>query len=62
MSRPSLYLTLLQRNLADGMSWVEASDLALSMVAETYLMIKQSVLGPPQLGRGAKDSDATDAA
>lgn len=56
-ARPSLYLTILQRNLAAGMSWVEASDRALVTVAEAYDLVKQSVLGPPALGSGS-DADA----
>ncbi|EFQ83395.1 hypothetical protein HMPREF0063_11668 [Aeromicrobium marinum DSM 15272] len=47
--RPSLYLALLQRHLADGHDWVEASERALVGVAEAYDLVKQSVLGPPAL-------------
>lgn len=52
MSRPSLYLTLLHRNLGEGLSWVEASDRALSGVAHAYDLVKQAVIGPPALRAG----------
>ncbi len=49
MSQPSLYLTLLHRNLGEGHSWVEASDRALAGVSHAYDLVKQAVLGPPAL-------------
>ncbi len=52
MPRPSLYLTLLHRNLGEGLSWVEASDRALSGVAHAYDLVKQAVIGPPALRAG----------
>ncbi len=56
MPRPSLYLTLLHRNLGEGLSWVEASDRALSGVAHAYDLVKQAVLGPPALRAGSTSS------
>ncbi|MEG9224929.1 hypothetical protein [Aeromicrobium sp. Sec7.5] len=56
MPRPSLYLTLLHRNLGEGLSWVEASDRALSGVAHAYDLVKQAVIGPPALRAGAAAS------
>lgn len=60
MSRPSLYLTLLHRNLGEGLSWVEASDRALAGVAHAYDLVKQAVIGPPALRAGSTtDADAS---
>lgn len=56
MPRPSLYLTLLHRNLGEGLSWVEASDRALSGVAHAYDLVKQAVIGPPALRAGGTAS------
>lgn len=56
MPRPSLYLTLLHRNLGEGLSWVEASDRALSGVAHAYDLVKQAVIGPPALRAGSTSS------
>lgn len=56
MPRPSLYLTLLHRNLGEGLSWVEASDRALSGVAHAYDLVKQAVIGPPALRAGTGSS------
>jgi len=56
MPRPSLYLTLLHRNLGEGLSWVEASDRALSGVAHAYDLVKQAVIGPPALRAGSSSS------
>jgi hypothetical protein len=53
MPRPSLYLTLLHRNLGEGHSWVEASDRALASVAHAYDLVKQAVIGPPALRSGS---------
>lgn len=55
MARPSLYLTLLRRNLAEGHSWLEASERALTGVAQAYDLVRQSVLGPPALPEGSPD-------
>lgn len=49
MARPSLYLTLLRRNLAEGHAWVEASERALVGVAQAYDLVRESVIGPPAL-------------
>ncbi len=58
MPRPSLYLTLLHRNLGEGLSWVEASDRALSGVAHAYDLVKQAVIGPPALRAGGTPTPA----
>lgn len=62
MPRPSLYLTLLHRNLGEGHSWVDASERALSGVAHAYDLVKQAVIGPPALRAGSsKPADQTPA-
>ncbi|GAA1747812.1 hypothetical protein [Aeromicrobium alkaliterrae] len=62
MPRPSLYLTLLHRNLGEGHSWVDASERALSGVAHAYDLVKQAVIGPPALRAGSsKAADQTPA-
>ncbi|WP_229054700.1 hypothetical protein [Aeromicrobium sp. Leaf350] len=60
MPRPSLYLTLLHRNLGEGHSWVEASDRALSGVAHAYDLVKQAVIGPPALRAAASSSTSSE--
>ncbi|MFT4187026.1 MAG: hypothetical protein QM621_00425 [Aeromicrobium sp.] len=49
MARQSLYMTLLRRHMDEGKDWHESSERALVGVQQAYDLIKQAVLGPPQL-------------
>ena len=60
MARPSLYLTLLRRNLAEGHTWVEASERALIGVAQAYDLVRESVIGPPALREGGSTKHGDD--